>query len=103
MAQEQRNDHDINVSLEQTHGRGMAEGMRADRLVLERGTMLSRLLDGLTQTFFHSPAGEGLAEAVLKDECGGFVWALVLGTFQCLGDGFEQRNDSFFSFMESFP
>ena len=59
--------------------------------------MLGRLLDGSTQTFFHSPAGEGLAKAVLKEECGGLVWALVQGTFQCLGDGFEQRNDSFFS------
>ena len=63
VSQDQRNDHDVHVGLQQTHGGGVAEGMRRNPSALERGTMLQGLLDGSAQTFFHSPAGQRLAQS----------------------------------------
>ena len=61
------------------------------------------LLDGPAQAFLHSPAGEGLSKAVLKDQGGGLVRALGESLFEFLRDGFEQRQNSLLVVMESFP
>ena len=97
VSQDQRNDHDVHVGLQQTHGGGVAEGMRRNPSALERGTMLQGLLDGSAQTFFHSPAGQRLAKAILKNQARRLGWKLRQCAFQLSGDGFEQWDNPLFA------
>jgi len=47
MAQQQRDDHDVNVRLQQAHGRGVADGVRRDGVGFERGAVLGSPLHDL--------------------------------------------------------
>ena len=67
--------------------------MRRNTSAFERGTMPGCLLDDPAQAFLHSPTGEGLSKAVLKDQGGGlgeWLWAKL----QFLRYGFEQGQNA---------
>jgi hypothetical protein len=88
VSQQQSDDHDIDICLEQAHGRGVPEGVRRNRAVFQGWTALDGSLHRLLQSLDHAPTGQALTKAVVKNKRGGILGSLDQVVSQLAEDGF---------------